>query len=420
MALKFNDLLKGFDEDFIRHIYKKILKREPDEQGKRHYLHLLRSGEKSRKQIAIDIMSSLEAKDKEKIDLYLLYRIFYKIYEMPYIGYLARIFISCFRLPTLVKSLRKCENDLYVIQKTLDRLVKDYLLKVDIKEFEGFRDGIMMQLSSKIDKERFETLKDNLIIEMKSNFKVQNKELINIEKRMETYISLVKSFLQRKIQSSKKKEKLENTLEKMYFDLFYTEFENEFRGNYVEIKKRLSKYLPIIKGLKAPILVLDCGCGRGEWLDLLEENGIRAVGVDINEHVVKTLKQRGFEVYESDINAFLKDKKEIFSAVTAFQVIEHLPLEYILTFLKLSYEALKFGGVIILETPNPKNITVGACNFYTDLTHIKPIPPRTSKFLLEFTGFKDVIIEPFKKETGNFSEDWLNQPDDYAVIGFKK
>jgi len=50
------------------------------------------------------------------------------------------------------------------------------------------------------------------------------------------------------------------------------------------------------------------------------------------------------------------------------------------------------GGLVIFETPNPENIFVGACNFYIDPTHQRPLPPVMTQFLFESGGFSDVEI----------------------------
>jgi O-antigen chain-terminating methyltransferase len=38
------------------------------------------------------------------------------------------------------------------------------------------------------------------------------------------------------------------------------------------------------------------------------------------------------------------------------------------------------GGLLILETPNPENLVVGACTFWYDPTHIRPLPPAMMRF----------------------------------------
>lgn len=68
-------------------------------------------------------------------------------------------------------------------------------------------------------------------------------------------------------------------------DAFYLALEDRFRGTREEIKERLRIYLPWLEkhkiGGKA-FPVVDLGCGRGEWLELLAESECHAYGVDTN------------------------------------------------------------------------------------------------------------------------------------------
>src|SRR5438132_8338249 len=57
-------------------------------------------------------------------------------------------------------------------------------------------------------------------------------------------------------------------------DAFYASFDEQFRGSREEIKQRLGIYLPILSEHRlggADMPILDVGCGRGEWLELLLE-----------------------------------------------------------------------------------------------------------------------------------------------------
>jgi hypothetical protein len=70
----------------------------------------------------------------------------------------------------------------------------------------------------------------------------------------------------------------------------YVAFEDRYRGSTDEIRKRLQDYLPLFAGATN---VLDVGCGRGELLDLLREQGVQARGIDINDEMVALCRTRG-------------------------------------------------------------------------------------------------------------------------------
>jgi O-antigen chain-terminating methyltransferase len=170
-------------------------------------------------------------------------------------------------------------------------------------------------------------------------------------------------------------------------DNWYVSFENKFRGTREEIMERLKIYLPYIKDVDAgsgEYPVLDLGCGRGEWLELLRENGLKGAGVDNNRMMLSICQEKRLDVIEHDCVKFLsKQKSDSIAAITAFHLLEHLHLDILIQLLSETVRVLKPGGVAIFETPNPQNILVGSYSFYMDPTHKKPLPSPMLKFLAE-------------------------------------
>jgi O-antigen chain-terminating methyltransferase len=218
-------------------------------------------------------------------------------------------------------------------------------------------------------------------------------------------------------------------------DSLYISFEGHFRGGRQDIKDRLAYYVPIVRQANAGSkerIILDAGCGRGEWLELSKDEKLVARGVDINRMLVESCTETGLDAVQSEIIDYLQTLKDnSIGAVTAFHLIEHLPYEVCLRFFDESLRVLKPGGLVIFETPNPENIQVGACNFYLDPTHLNPLPAKTVKFLAESSGFTGVSIH-FLHPLGNerqIEDDGsdivrrFNQlfygPQDYALIGYK-
>jgi len=121
--------------------------------------------------------------------------------------------------------------------------------------------------------------------------------------------------------------------------------------------------------------ILDIGCGRGEWLELLKENNLNARGLDLNQVMVRMCRDKGLNVEEGEALSFLKSLPDSsLGAVTGFHLIEHYGFEFLVKLLGEILRVLKPGGIVIFETPNPGNILVGSCNFYIDPTHNKPLP----------------------------------------------
>ncbi|UNK26661.1 class I SAM-dependent methyltransferase [Serratia plymuthica] len=174
-------------------------------------------------------------------------------------------------------------------------------------------------------------------------------------------------------------------------DDFYRVFEEKHRGSVQDIKQRLSVYLPFITEL-AKIYpsaeVVDVGCGRGEWLETLRDNAIPAMGVDLDDGMLERALQIGLNVKKMDCLAFLQQQADAsLLAITGFHIAEHLPFEVLQSLVKEALRVLKPGGLLILETPNPENVSVGTCSFYMDPTHNHPLPPALLEFIPNYYGF---------------------------------
>jgi O-antigen chain-terminating methyltransferase len=225
--------------------------------------------------------------------------------------------------------------------------------------------------------------------------------------------------------------------------LNYTEFEASFRGAREEIKARLSVYLPLLKllSVESSQPALDIACGRGEWLELVTENGIPANGFDINAEFVEQCKIKGLDADKADLFVFFNAPGETrYKLITGFHIVEHLSFVQQQLFLENIFTLLSPGGAVILETPNPENVTVGSCNFYIDPTHLRPVPPHLLRFLAVQAGFASPVIARLNRDTVGepvimMTEDLpgathynrladiiasrLLQAPDYALIAFK-
>jgi SAM-dependent methyltransferase len=215
----------------------------------------------------------------------------------------------------------------------------------------------------------------------------------------------------------------------------YSDFEDVFRKSVPELFK---EYLPDVLALERHGPVLDLGSGRGEWLEILKEAGIDAYGVDLNNDFIDQSLARGLKVVLADASAHLAEVPErSLSAITAFHFVEHVPVDRLIQLIDLSVRALQPGGLLVLETPNPENLIVGASSFYLDPSHLRPLPPELLRFLVEARGFAEVETRllhprsasqlstppdtaPWSSDLSplvNLLNDRLNGPQDYAVIG---
>lgn len=215
-------------------------------------------------------------------------------------------------------------------------------------------------------------------------------------------------------------------------DNFYTEFERWFRGTDEEIKERQKVYLPYfteskIDSKKYP--AVDIGCGRGEFVQLLKEKGVRAVGLDLNKAMVDLTKEKGLEAVEDDALSYLRSQKSnSLMAITGFHIVEHIPFLDLVRIFDECYRTLQPGGFVVFETPNPENLIVGACNFYSDPSHLHPLPPAFLDFTLKTRGFNKTEvkrlhpIKPGLEHNDALVKEMAERiygPQDYAVIAYK-
>ncbi|WP_312515952.1 class I SAM-dependent methyltransferase [Massilia sp.] len=212
---------------------------------------------------------------------------------------------------------------------------------------------------------------------------------------------------------------------------FYRAFEDRYRGSRETIKERLRAYAPFTAPLLqvgAPARALDLGCGRGEWLELLGEQGFEAQGVDLDDGMLAACRERGLAARHQDALAALREQPEgSLALVSAFHLVEHLPFELVQDLIAESLRALRPGGLLIMETPNPENLTVGATSFYRDPTHVRPLPPDLLGFAADHAGFARQRIVRLQEEAQLHTDAPLGVINvlegvspDYAVVAQKR
>ncbi len=212
---------------------------------------------------------------------------------------------------------------------------------------------------------------------------------------------------------------------------FYRAFEDRHRGSRELIKNRADVYLPFIMPLKEVYpngKILDIGCGRGEWLELLQDNGFSAEGIDFDEGMLKDCSAMGLDVREGEGIAYLKTlKDDSYMVVSLFHVVEHISFEELQILVQEALRVLKPAGLLIMETPNPENIKVATENFYLDPTHVRPIPSALLSFLPESQGFTRTKVLRLQEKVELVDKKNINILDvmggvspDYAVIAQKE
>jgi len=217
----------------------------------------------------------------------------------------------------------------------------------------------------------------------------------------------------------------------------YSDFEKRFRGSEEEISDNLKKYIPYFKNSSS---VLDIGCGRGEFISLLKDEGINAQGIDISDSMLKEAEEKGLKCAKRDaLEHLIESDDGSLGGIFASQVIEHFKPEYLKEVIRESYRVLMPGSPLILETINPLSLFALTNIYFLDITHQKPLHPEFMRYMLESTGFSKVEIlysdpmedhfledispenkmaKAFNSNVDKLNKALFNSPD-YAAFGIK-
>jgi SAM-dependent methyltransferase len=209
-------------------------------------------------------------------------------------------------------------------------------------------------------------------------------------------------------------------------------FAEEFRGSWDDLAER---YRDLADRLVKLGPVLDIGCGRGEFLTLLNERGIEATGIEIDHELAEEGRARGLAVEEGDGLAHLSHVVDNgLGAIVLIQVIEHLTAQEAADLALLARDKLYAGGKLLIETVNPQSLYTFAHPFDLDPTHDRPVHPAYLEFLFREAGFshieflwrspppEDDVLEVPSEDDGVHAANvrrlnrLLFAPQDYALI----
>ena len=170
----------------------------------------------------------------------------------------------------------------------------------------------------------------------------------------------------------------------------YASFEERFRGDEEYVSVNQAFYLPHFAGRPQ---VVDLGCGRGEFLAELRDQGAEVLGVDLDDTALAACREKNIAVERADIFEFLAGQQDnSWDGVMCAHVIEHLPPLRLQELADLCHRKLRPGGVVAFETPNPACLAIFAGDFYLDPTHRAPVPFARMHFHLRESGFVEIEI----------------------------
>ena len=171
-------------------------------------------------------------------------------------------------------------------------------------------------------------------------------------------------------------------------------------------QEQQSPYVQLFRGLSP---VVDLGCGRGEFLELLKQSGIDAYGVDSDPVACHAARHKHLTVLQGDLFDHLRQLPErSLGGVFAARVIEYLPSNLRLDLIHLCATRLKPDGVIVIETINPESDFPFGRNSRTDPSHLRPIYPEILKSMLDSSGFREAricVLAPRVANLANVTEE---------------
>ena len=173
----------------------------------------------------------------------------------------------------------------------------------------------------------------------------------------------------------------------------YAAFEARFRGSSEHLMAQQGEYVPLFGPTESPGRIVDFGCGRGEMVKLLADAGHDAVGVDADATMLAEAEAAGIGVVRDDgFNYLAGIKDSSLKGIFCAQVVEHLYSDELLRFIELAATKIRPGGLLLIETIDPRSTFALKNSFYMDLGHFRPVHPDTLGFLCEQAGFADVKI----------------------------
>jgi O-antigen chain-terminating methyltransferase len=460
-AYAMEELVRFNDAMFVQVAYRSVLRRDPDPSGFEHYLRVLRAGA-SKDEIVHSLLHSEEGRAAGTRVTGLRFRSFEGVLRLaPWLGRALRAAVTVRHLPEAMRRQRAQQAELFrllrllrdsgaadadAIRSTIRSLgeglgaARAHILTQQrgLREIEARHRALeerLGRLEEKFNRNaeetrtRLETKAGRREITERTNRLVDMIEARSLRKDLEEQSRRMEE-LARILDERKRRSRIDDM---QPIEAIYASLEDRFRGTRAEIKERQRVYIPCLReaNLAQGSLVIDLGCGRGEWLELLREEGFDPRGVEINREFLNVCRESGLNVVEADCLEYLRaSPSESAGALTLFHVIEHLPMRILIDVLGEAHRVLKPGGLLIVETPNPDNVVVGACTFYTDPTHQRPLPRALTSRLFEAKGFAEVAVLPLHP----VDPDWLHGAtdrisltinhyfygaQDYAVLGRK-
>jgi len=401
------------DVEFVRTAYRVLLHREPEPSGLDLYVGMLRDGA-AKAGILGAIRYSPEGR-RVAVRIPGLGRSYatQRVFDTPFVGRVLETLATPWIARQALREQRRIAARLADVSSRLQ--AEAQARSQDRAELERAQEAMRREL-----KHEFERAQEAMRRELKHEFESRLLTMSGIVHAQADKIAILRG------------ERSPGTQRDM--DEFHAAFEDRFRGSRDEIRDRVAIYLPYVRSASAGSAaapILDLGSGRGEWLEILREQGYVARGVERNRALNDLSMAKGLNVLDGDMFRYLAELPDnSLGAITCFHVVEYLPFDLVLRLFDEIVRVLRHGGLAIVETPNPENLLVGACSFYIDPAHRRPLPAQLLEFIANVRGLvrTEVLpLHPLSPATSMQGESELDRevsrllygPRDYSIIGYK-
>lgn len=416
----YREFLPFDDETFIANAFHALLHREPDEEGRENYLKKLREGVE-RPQILLELMTSEEGRHNQvRVRGLSTYKLLNRLRHNRRLRPLGRRVLGLYRRIFELPSPQEMNHFRAGVFQQLSGLGS---------QVQTLREALETQ-TVKLAEERAtgDRHRQDLAVSLRevgSSMEELRHQMANLQFKV--------AYQQQSSVAASKPARLvpaaENSEDNGDIAAFYVAFEDACRGSREEIRAKLLPWLQQLPPASGDCRrVLDIGCGRGEWLQLLAESDYEPQGIDTNPVMAGECQSHGLSVENIDGLSWLMSQPDhSLCAITAFHVIEHMPFADLLRMTTEARRVLIPGGKLIYETPNPENILVGSHTFYHDPTHRNPITPALLEFLAQYCGYTQtqlVRLHPYPEEARVRGNDELTErvnghlcgPQDIALV----
>ena len=207
----------------------------------------------------------------------------------------------------------------------------------------------------------------------------------------------------------------------MYIDDYYTGDETYIDGSYrddkifemktgnpdfernLDAQRRLASYLKFVVGKK----IADFGCGRGDFLKLVQPYCSDVIGVELQQNFVDELNTNGIPCTNN--LETINDKS--LDGIVSFHVIEHLPnpIETLSTLIR----KVANGGQILIEVPHANDFLLSAveCEEFKQFLlwsqHLVLHTRESLRKTLRFVGLEEIQIEGVQRYPLSNHLNWL-------------